>query len=171
MHHCLTASHLLFSHATFPRHLGTACQFRQFDDTTTLLVLITFLSTFPCTDFRSTLFSQYTFLVSTTSYAKHTINNGLITWRHDVVVITAAQLHSTKPKLRFYAGQSSAGDVLEIHDGKDHWHFFRLERGLNAVRRSSIPQKTNHHHYNNLFTEDVRAERCDYELGHLHITT
>ena len=87
------------------------------------------------------------------------------------MVITAAQLHSTKPELRFYAGQSPSRDVLEIHDGKDHWHLFRLERGLNAVRLSNIPQKTNHHHYNHLLTEDVRAERCDYELGHLHITT
>ena len=83
------------------------------------LVLITFLSTFPCTDFRSMLFSQYTVLLATTSYAQHNINNGLVTLRRGVVVITAAQLHSTKPELRFYEGSSPARSVSEICDGED----------------------------------------------------
>ena len=43
------------------------------------LILVTFLSTFPCTNFRSTLFSQHTFLVATTCHSQNTINNGPIT--------------------------------------------------------------------------------------------
>ena len=128
------------------------------------LVLMTFFSTFPCTDFRSTLFLQHTFLVATTSYAQH-INSELITWRRGVVGITAAQLDSTKPKLRFYAGSSPARGVLEIHDGKDHRQLFQLEVRLNALRWSTIPQKQ----FIIIITTD-RAKRCDYELGQLRIT-
>ena len=36
-----------------------------------------------------------------------------------VMVITTAQLHSTKPKLRFCAGSNPARDVSEIRDGED----------------------------------------------------
>ena len=36
-----------------------------------------------------------------------------------VVVITAAQLHLTKPELRFCAGSNPAGGVSEIRDGED----------------------------------------------------
>ena len=32
-------------------------------------------------------------------------------WRREVVVITNAQLHSTKSKIRFYAGSNLPGDV------------------------------------------------------------
>ena len=35
------------------------------------------------------------------------------------VVITTAQLHSTKPEFRFCAGSNPARDVSEIHDGED----------------------------------------------------
>ena len=40
-------------------------------------------------------------------------------WRHGVVVITTAQLPSTKPKLRFWAGSYPALDVSEICDGEN----------------------------------------------------
>ena len=36
-----------------------------------------------------------------------------------VVVITTAQLHSTKPELMFCAGSNPAHGVLEIYDGDD----------------------------------------------------
>ena len=36
-----------------------------------------------------------------------------------VVVITTAQLHSTKPELRFCAGSNPARGVSEIRDGED----------------------------------------------------
>ena len=49
-----------------------------------------------------------------------------------VVVITTAQLHSTKPELRFCAGSNPAR-------GPGPWS--RLEIRLNAIRRSTIPQK------------------------------
>ena len=37
-----------------------------------------------------------------------------ILWRHGVVVITTAQLHSTKTELRFCAGSNPARGVSEI---------------------------------------------------------
>ena len=40
-------------------------------------------------------------------------------WRRGVVVITTAQLHSTKPELRFYAGSNPALGGLETRDGED----------------------------------------------------
>ena len=40
-------------------------------------------------------------------------------WRRGVVVITTAQLHSTKPELRFCAGSKAACGVSEIRDGED----------------------------------------------------
>ena len=61
-------------------------------------------------------------------------------WRHGVVVITTAQLHSTKPELRFCAGSNPARGVSEIRDGEDLWQWSRLEIKLNAFRWSTIPQ-------------------------------
>ena len=40
-------------------------------------------------------------------------------WRRDVVVITTAQLHLTKPELRFCADLNPVCGVSEIRDGKD----------------------------------------------------
>ena len=40
-------------------------------------------------------------------------------WRRGVVVITTAQLHSTKPELRFCTGSNPARWVSEIRDGED----------------------------------------------------
>ena len=54
------------------------------------------------------------------------------------MVITTAQLHSTKPELRFCA---SSNPVSEIRDGEDLWQWSRLEIRLNAFRRSTILQK------------------------------
>ena len=62
-------------------------------------------------------------------------------WRHAVVFITAAQLHPTKPELRFCAGSNPARSVLEIRDGQDLWEWSQPEIRLNAFRRSTIPQK------------------------------
>ena len=42
-----------------------------------------------------------------------------VVYRHSVVVITTAQLHSTKPELRFCAGSNPACGVSEIQDGED----------------------------------------------------
>ena len=40
-------------------------------------------------------------------------------WRRGVVVITTAQLHSTRHEFRFCMGSNSARGVLEIRDGED----------------------------------------------------
>ena len=40
-------------------------------------------------------------------------------WFRGVVVITTAQLHSTKPELRFYACLNPACGMPEIQDGED----------------------------------------------------
>ena len=55
--------------------------------------------------------------------------------RCGVVVITTAQLHSTKPEQRFLRG------VSEIRDGEDLLQCSWLEVRLNAFRRSTITQK------------------------------
>ena len=39
-------------------------------------------------------------------------------WHHRVMVINTAQLHSTKPELRFCAGSNLARGMSEIHDGE-----------------------------------------------------
>ena len=57
------------------------------------------------------------------------------------MVITTAQLHSTKPELRFCAGSNPARGVPEIRDGEDLGQWSRLEIRLNAFRRSTITQK------------------------------
>ena len=40
-------------------------------------------------------------------------------WRRGAVVIPTAQLHLTKPELKFCAGSNPARGVSEIHDGED----------------------------------------------------
>ena len=62
-------------------------------------------------------------------------------WRRGVVVITTAQVPSTKPELGFCAGSNPVLGVLEIRDGENLWQWFRLGIKLNAFRRSTIPQK------------------------------
>ena len=62
-------------------------------------------------------------------------------WCRGVEVITTAHLHSTKPELKFCTGSNPARGVSEIRNGEDLWQWSRLEMGLNAFRRSSIPQK------------------------------
>ena len=62
-------------------------------------------------------------------------------YKDGVVVITNAQLHSTKPELRFCANSNPARGVSEIRDGEDLWEWSRLEIKLNIFRRSTIAQK------------------------------
>ena len=64
--------------------------------------------------------------------------------RRGVVVIIIAQLHSTKPELRFCAGSNLAFGMSEICDGENFWRWSRLEIRLNGPRRSTIPQKQFH---------------------------
>ena len=61
-------------------------------------------------------------------------------WRRGVVVITTAQLHSTKPERRFCASSNPARGVSDIRDGEDLWQRSRLEITLIAFCRSTIPQ-------------------------------
>ena len=42
-------------------------------------------------------------------------------WYCGVVLITTAQLHSTKPELRFFVGSNPARNISEIRDGEDLW--------------------------------------------------
>ena len=62
-------------------------------------------------------------------------------WHCGVVVITTAQICSTKHELRFCAGSSPAPGMLKIFDGEDPWWWSRLEIRLNAFCLSTIPQK------------------------------
>ena len=76
-----------------------------------------------------------------------------ILWRRGLLVITTAQLHSTKSELRFCAGSNPARGVSEIRDDEDLWQRSRLEIRLNAFRRSTITQKQFIHYvtYSNIF--------------------
>ena len=64
--------------------------------------------------------------------------NGTNVNRRGVVVITTAQLHSTKPELRSCAGSNPACNMLEIRNGEDLWQWSWLEIKLNAFHRSTI---------------------------------
>ena len=72
-----------------------------------------------------------------------------ILWCHGVVVITTAQLHSSKPVHRFCAGSA------EIRDAEDLWQWSRLEIRL---RLSSVNHttKTIHHHQLNAVSASGR---------------
>ena len=65
----------------------------------------------------------------------------LALWRRGVVVITTAQLHPSKPGLRFRTDSNSTRGVSEICDGEDLCQWSQLEIRLHAFRRSTIPQK------------------------------
>ena len=56
------------------------------------------------------------------------------------MVITSAQLHSTKPELRFCVGSNPAHGVSEIRDGENLGQWSRLEIRLNVFHRSTISQ-------------------------------
>ena len=75
-------------------------------------------------------------------------------WCSGVVVITNAQLHLTKLKLRFSAGSNPARVVSEIRNGEDLWQRSRLEIRLNIFRRSTIP--TDHNFRGNLLKNHFR---------------
>ena len=72
------------------------------------------------------------------------------------MVITIAQLHSTKPELRFCSGSNPARGVLEIWDDEDLWQWYRLEIRMNAFRRSTIPRKQ--------FIIELNRNSCPYCL-------
>ena len=78
-------------------------------------------------------------------------------WRHGVVVITAAELDSTKPELRFCAGSSPARGVSEIRDGEDLRQLSQLEIRLNAFRRSL-------NHKKNLSSSSASSCSCINQL-------
>ena len=50
---------------------------------------------------------------------KQPLRNVCTTRRRGVVVITTAELHSTKPELRFCAGSNPVRGVSEIRNGED----------------------------------------------------
>ena len=66
--------------------------------------------------------------------------------RHGVVVITTAQLHSTKPELRFCTGSNPAHDMSEIHDGDDLWQWPQLEIRLRLPSVNHTTKTIRHHH-------------------------
>ena len=58
-----------------------------------------------------------------------------------VVIFTVAQLHSTKPKLRFCAGSNPVRGMSKICDGEDLGQWSQLEIRLNTFCQSTIQQK------------------------------
>ena len=58
----------------------------------------------------------------------------LAPWRRGAVVITTAQLHSTKPNFKLCTGSNPARGVSEIGNGEDLWQWSRREIRLNPFR-------------------------------------
>ena len=75
-------------------------------------------------------------------------------WGRGVVVITTAQLHSSRPEQRFYAGSNPARGVSEIRDGEDLWQWSQPEirLHLSSVNRTT---KTIHHHHHHPHHHDL----------------
>ena len=67
--------------------------------------------------------------------------------RRGVVVITIAQLNSTKPRLRFYTCSKPTLGVMEIRNGED------LSAGNKAKRLHTT--KTIHHHHHHQYHHDL----------------
>ena len=65
---------------------------------------------------------------------------------HGVVVITTAQLHSTKSELRFYTGSNPACSVSEICDGENLWQWSWLEIRRKCLLLVNHTTKTFHLH-------------------------
>ena len=81
-------------------------------------------------------------------------------WRGGVVVITAAQLHSTKSELRFCAGSNPACGVSEICDGENFWQWSRLEircKRLSSVNHSAKTIHHHHHHHHHEFVSGTHS--------------
>ena len=68
-------------------------------------------------------------------------------WRRGVVVLTTAQLHLTKPELRFCAGSNPARGMSEIRDGEDFCQWSQLEVRLQKYTTKTI---LHHHHHHQL---------------------
>ena len=62
-------------------------------------------------------------------------------WQLGVVLITTAQLHSTKAELRFHAGSNPAHGMSEICNGEDFWQWSQLDIRLKAFCWSTTAQK------------------------------
>ena len=61
----------------------------------------------------------------------------------EILIFDAAQLHSTKPELRFCTGSNPAHSVSEIFSGEDLWQWSQLEIRLNVFCWSTIQKKQN----------------------------
>ena len=79
-----------------------------------------------------------------------------------VVVITTAQLHSTKPELRFCAGSNRARGVSEIRDGED---LTIVPAGNKAKRLSPVNHTTltiHHHHQRYIILPHLESSNFHY---------
>ena len=74
---------------------------------------------------------------------------------HDAVVITTAQLHSTKPELRFCAGSNPACGMLKILDGEDLWQMVPSENKAKCFSMVNHTTKTIRH--NHQFKNEMSA--------------
>ena len=71
-------------------------------------------------------------------------------------IMSTAQLHSTKPELKFCVVSNPARGVVEIRDGENLWQWSQLKITLNAIRRSTIPQKQ--------FIKEITSNKTKYVL-------
>ena len=78
----------------------------------------------------------------------------VIMWSRGVVVITTAQLYSTKPELRSCAGSNPARSVSEMRDGGNLWQWSRLEMRCKRLSLVNQSAKTIHLHQ---FTDETAS--------------
>ena len=110
--------------------IGQMTMTSQFSDMTSSSIFLTMFC----------FFCQFLLLVKVSCKCHHWFwsFDNLELW-HAVVhwLITTAQLHSTKPELRFYADSNPARGVPEIRDGEDPWQWSRLEVRLSSVNHTT----------------------------------
>ena len=82
----------------------------------------------------------------------------VILWSRGVVVITTAQLYSTKPELRSCAGSNPARSMSEMRDGENLWQWSRLE--MRCERLSSVNQSAKTIHLHQFTDETASFTQC-----------
>ena len=68
------------------------------------------------------------------------------------MVITTAQLHSTKPEIRLCASSNPVCGMSEICNGEDLWQWSLLEKKAESYSPFNNATKTIHHHHHHHFS-------------------
>ena len=94
----------------------------------------------------------------------------VVPWRCGVGVITTAQLHSTKPEIRFCAGSKSCsrrvrdsqywGSLTRFLAGNKAKHLSPVNHTTKAIHHCHHRHHHHHHHYVNMIKTDTSNVCC-----------